>query len=362
MPEQSIHIKYWGIRGSIPTPLTKDEVLLKAQNLLEKVIEDGEFARLCGGDLKKEERCERIKKYLENQPLSSIGTYGGNTTCVEVRAKDSPLIIIDSGSGIRKLGDYLIKRLFSDQHFNPLSSNEDTKRDIHLFFSHYHWDHLHGFPFFKPAFIPGTRITFYGKDNCRKSISEVLAGQQETPNFPVVWEDMPCEKHYFQLGRMESLVKEEAGRPSFLPAKITYQELTHPDAVFAYRIEMNNKAFVMATDTEHKDTPDPRLTKLAKDADILYYDGQYTPEEYRDARMPKFDWGHSTFEWAIKNALTANVKKVVIGHHDPDRDDSGLENLFAQAIEFKDSQLKLPENDGKKLDVILAYEGLEQIL
>jgi len=351
--EISMIIKYWGVRGSIPAPLTTQQIREKEIALIKKIAEDGGTFNF------KDDKA--IREYLEHLPLSISGTYGGNTTCIEVRAKDSPLIVIDAGSGARDFGNYLIGRLFSGQHLNPLSNDEATKKDLHLLFTHYHWDHLQGFPFFGPAFIgihdKKLNIHFYGKKDTTKTLSKVLAGQQQYPNFPVVWVDMPCKKNYKELGRMDGETIKIGN------ADIRYQELTHPDSVFAYRINVNGKSFVCATDTEHKDSADPRLVSLAKNADILYYDGQYTPEEYSGKKGPtKFDWGHSTYEWAINNALAAGVRLVILGHHDPGRDDFGIENILERALEFREAKLKLPENEGKKLEVVMAHEGLEQKL
>lgn len=203
---------------------------------------------------------------------------------------------------------------------------------------------------------------FYGKADARQRLSDVLRGQQEYPSFPVTWEDMPCGKDYRELSRMSP------GEVTIGKAKVRHQELTHPDSVFAYAIEIGGRKFVFATDTEHKDRPDPRLVQLAKDADILYYDAQYTSEEYDGdpksvtGRPPKIDWGHSTYEWAVRNALAAGVKTVVLGHHEPRRDDFGLEELFARALKFRDEQLALPQHAGRQLEVVLAYQGLEQTL
>jgi len=357
----SLSIKYWGVRGSVPTPLTTKEIRFKEQELIKRIIKDGGTDKLF-----KNTEDDSIQEYLSNLEPSLSGTYGGDTTCVEIQAKDSPLIVIDAGSGIRGLGRDVLVRLFSGKNLNPLNTDEKSKKDIHLFFSHYHWDHLQGFPFFGPSFIPGgnkVNIHFYGKRDARQRLSEVLAGQQQYPNFPVVWGDMPCvdsDNQYHEVRRTE---------PSFIElgkAKVLFQELTHPDAVLAYSVEVNGKKFTFASDTEHKDGPDPRLVKLAKDADALYYDAQYTPEEYKGdpksltGGLPKFDWGHSTYEWAIKNALASNVKTIVLGHHEPLRDDFGLETLLERAINFKEDMLKLPEHNGKQLNVTLAYQGMEQ--
>ena len=357
----SMKIKYWGVRGSIPCPLSQEQLRTKEIALIKKIMESGGTEKLFG----KTFQPEVIEQYLSDLPRSLSGTYGGDTTCLEIQAHNSPLIIIDAGTGMRLLGRTLLGRLFSGQNLNPLSTIHETKQDLHLFFTHYHWDHIQGFPFFAPAFIPGEkRITFhfYGKRDARMELSEVLRGQQQCPNFPVIWDDMPCHKRYLELNRLNPVITKLGD------VEVSYQELTHPDFVFAYRFEVNNRAFVCATDTEHKDTIDPRLVKLAKNADILYYDSQYTPEEYYGTpgsltgAMPKFDWGHSTYEWAIKNALAAEVKCVVLGHHEPLRDDFSIEQILDKAKTFRDKQLQLPKNIGKKLQVLMSYQGMEQVL
>lgn len=360
-PKPSLIVKYHGVRGSIPAPLTTEQIQAKALALIQHLTKQGGTETLFGPNPSP----EQLQEYLQTLPLSLTGTYGGDTTCLEIQARDSPLIIIDAGTGIRKLGQDVLARLFSNQNLNPLNTDPETQKDLHLLFTHYHWDHLQGFPFFGPGFIPGdmkVNLIFYGKKDARTRLSEVLEGQQQYPNFPVVWCDMPCQKHYLELPRLGPLPK-QIGQ-----ATITYQELDHPDSVFAYAIQIDNKKFVCATDTEHKDSPDPRLVALAKDADLLYYDSQYTPEDYLGApgsltgNFPKFDWGHSTYQWAINNALAANAKTVVLGHHDPVRDDFQLEDLTQRAHQYLEQQLHLPENQHKQLEVITAYQGLEQRL
>jgi len=357
----SMIIKYWGVRGSIPSPVTSEQIREKEAALIKKIIADGGIEKLFGA----RPDDGKIDEYLNSLPLSLSGTYGGDTTCFEIQVKNAPLIMIDAGTGARNLGKVLLGRLFSAKNLNPLNTIEKFNKDVYLFFTHYHWAIFRVSRFFAPGFLPGNlrvNINFYGKSNTRQRLSEVLAGQQEYPNFPVVWEDMPCSKNCTELGRLE---------PNSIQvgeARVTYQELTHPDSVFAYKVEAGGKKFVCATDTEHKDTPDPRLVNLSKDADILYYDCQYTPQEYvgtpgtLTGALTKFDWGHSTYEWAIKNALAANVKTVVLGHHEPMRNDFQLEELLERALKYRDEQLKLAASEGKKLNVIMGYQGLIQTL
>lgn len=282
----SMVVNYWGIRGSVPSPLTSEQVIDKDAALIARLIQDGGTTELFGDPVQP----EKIRAYLKGLPLSLAGTYGGDTTCVEIQARDSPLIIIDAGTGARLLGNALFGRIFSgNKSVNPLNDNELTKKDIHIFFTHYHWDHLQGFPFFGPGFTSLFDIHFYGKADTRGRLSEVLAGQQQYPNFPVEWRDMPCvvsDKQYHELGRMT---------PSPIKignAVVSYIELDHPDRVFGYAVQVDGVKYAFATDTEHRDSPDPELVKLAKGARVLYYDAQYLPEEYKGEKgMHKFRWG-----------------------------------------------------------------------
>jgi phosphoribosyl 1,2-cyclic phosphodiesterase len=360
MGNDSMVIKYWGMRGSIPAPLTNGQEKEKQCANFMDVIKRGGTSELFGNDADAPGLAEKIMQFLNNQPKSLAGTYGGDTTCLEIQARDSPLIILDAGSGIRALGNVLLGRLFSENNLNPLDSDQERKHDLHLFFSHYHWDHIQGFPFFGPAFIPGDKkvnIHFYGKKNAKTRLSDALKGQQEYPLFPVGWKAMPCKKTYKELGRIAS-TEIPVGK-----VVVKYAELDHPDRVLGYSMGIGGKKFVCATDTEHRAIEDPFLIELAKDADILYYDAQYTPEEYSGKEGPsKVRWGHSTFELAVKTALAANVDTVVLGHHEPTRSDFKVEELMENALEFRNECLRLPGNEGKALNVVMAYQGLEQRL
>lgn len=343
-------VQYWGVRGSIPCPLTNKQIEDKQVALLQYIMQDKGNSIFFQNTVP---TSETIREYLHKLPLSISGTYGGDTTCLEIQAKDSPLIIIDAGTGIRFLGQSLLKKIWNGQKLNPLAdNNSDTMQEIHVFFTHYHWDHIQGIPFFAPAFLSENqkiRFHFYGKKNMNAEVYQILFRQQEYPNFPVIWNKMPCEKVYHDLNDPTQKIQLGA-------LCISYQELSHPDSVLAYRFEIEGKSFVCATDTEHKNVIDPRLVSLAEDADIMYYDGQYTPEEYNGAAdgFPRVGWGHSTYEWAIKTALEAHVKTLVLGHHDPRRDDFQLDDLKKKAIEYQKSILQ----GEQKIDIQVAYQGM----
>ncbi|MFO0560739.1 MAG: MBL fold metallo-hydrolase [Polyangiales bacterium] len=245
----TLSLKFWGVRGSCATP-------------------GAEFVR-----------------------------YGGNTPCIEVRAGGSTLIL-DAGTGLRKLGQSLMAK---------------GKVDVTLLLSHVHWDHIQGLPFFAPLYVPGTRIHVVGGAN-PMPLRDCLHRQMSAPNFPVDLRDVGATLTFFELRDRQRTVLGDA--------EITAVRANHPDGVYAYRIEHKGRAVVYATDTEHYSCVDKRLLTLCQDADVLIYDTQYLPEEYSGERgMSRIGWGHSTFEAAAALAKAANVRELVLFHHDPDRTD-----------------------------------------
>lgn len=229
---------------------------------------------------------------------------GGNTSCVEVRA-GRELIILDGGTGLRLLGSALANE-------QPLKAR--------LFFSHVHWDHIQGFPFFAPAFVQGNAIELYGATNVTGTLEETLAGQMNFPNFPVRLEHMGAKMSFHDIDDGHVLRFDDNS------VVVHAAMLNHPQGVLAYRIEHNGHAVVYATDTEHYEKPDPKLVELAKGADLLIYDAQYTPEEYAgevDGR-PKVGWGHSTMVEGVKVSQAAGVKRLILFHHDPEQSDDAI--------------------------------------
>jgi phosphoribosyl 1,2-cyclic phosphodiesterase len=242
---------------------------------------------------------------------------GGNTSCVEVRAGKS-ILIFDGGTGLRQLGKTLVKEM-------PFTA--------HLFFSHVHWDHIQGFPFFDPAFVAGNSIHLYGGNNVSRTLEETLAGQMDHPSFPVHLSQMGATMTFHNLYEGQVLEIVEGGER----VKVSTGAGNHPNGVWAYRAEHGGKSVVYATDTEHYAVVDPKLTKLAAGADVLIYDAQYTPEEYAGTAGsggPKTGWGHSTFVEAAKLAKAAGVKQLVLFHHDPMQSDAAVRDKERRAREI----------------------------
>lgn len=239
-------------------------------------------------------------------PGASTRKYGGNTPCVEVRFGDQ-LVIFDLGSGVRALGET----------FDP----NGVKASI--FISHYHYDHLQGLPFFTPMYNPRHAFTVYGPTRNGLSIREILAGQMVQPYFPVTAEMVfRARVDYREFRGGEALRLGEG--------TITSMELNHPGGNLGYRVEYQGKSVVYATDIEHGSAHDDRFFEFARGADVLIYDAMYTDAEYRgtNGAAPKTGWGHSTWEAAVTAANKAEAKRLVLFHHEPTRDDAGMEKLL----------------------------------
>jgi phosphoribosyl 1,2-cyclic phosphodiesterase len=261
--------------------------------------------------------------------------YGGNTACLELRFDpDDRLVIIDAGSGIRELGGHLIKK---DLPRGPLKTN--------IFLTHTHWDHIMGFPFFTPIYIPGTELTIYGPVTYEEdSLDQVVGDQLRYRYFPVRQDELRAKILYHPLKEGE----QDLGGGVMLKTKY----LNHPILVLGYRFQYQGKIFCTAYDTEpfrnvfDAKPGDPgydpaaiaegdlaayeeneKVLRFFEGADLLVHDSQYTHKEYVTSRL---NWGHSSFEWAINNAHKAGVKKLVLYHHDPERTDAELDSLAEQ--------------------------------
>jgi len=240
----------------------------------------------------------------------SFQKYGGNTTCVAL-LNDKDVYIFDAGTGIRNLGN----EYFSNQNHNFTN--------IILTFSHFHWDHIQGFPFFLPAYNPNREITIatIGRNEDYFDLKAIFENQMRKEFFPV-----PLEK----MGAKFNFMQEESNFFKNDRVKIISSEHNHPGRAFSYRIEIEGKIIVYITDVEHIDRIDQRVVDISKNADILIHEAQYTPEEL----VKHKGWGHSSWAQAIEVAQLANVKKLFITHHDPDHDDKFLDNIEMECKKY----------------------------
>jgi phosphoribosyl 1,2-cyclic phosphodiesterase len=249
-------------------------------------------------------------------PLASHLVHGGNTSCLEVRLPDGGLFLFDAGSGARPLGLSLMEEFDS----LPLSLN--------LFLTHFHWDHIHGLPFFAPLYREGVTARFHSSS---PQLRHILRGQMAPPYFPVPFETMLANPEFALL---------DTQSVAFGPLRIYPFALCHPQGATGYRIEADGAAIVYATDHEHGDPRTDRILRdFAQGADLLIYDAQYTPEEHQRFR----GWGHSTYLAAAETARDAGVKQLVLFHHDPSHDDDAMRKLTSSARQHFESTVAAAE-------------------
>ena len=253
---------------------------------------------------------------------------GGNTSCVEVRAGHTR-VVLDAGTGLRALGATLAAPV-----------------EVHLLLSHFHWDHIQGFPFFTPAYIPGNRIDIYGPERAAgRDVRAALDAQMRAPHFPIGLEAMRAELGFHPVpaggqlrlgigttidpGIRLGTASPEAPRlaPLGSPIDVTAAAANHPGGCLAYRLESGGRSVVYATDTEHGADVDCGLVELARGCDLLIYDAQYTAAEYPAKR----GWGHSTPEEGVRLAHAAGVGQLVLFHHDPGHDDAAIARMEQSA-------------------------------
>ena len=236
-------------------------------------------------------------------PGITTARVGGNTSCVEVIAGDTR-IVLDAGTGLRALGDRLITT-------GPTATT--------ILLSHLHWDHIQGLPFFTPIYVPGNWVEVVTGGNGVMPLEAALRRQMSAPFFPVELDDVRGQLRWREPRIGEAFHVGDV--------RVTMAKLNHPDPVYGYRLDYAGASIVYATDTEHFACVDPNLVRLAAGADVLIYDAQYTPEEYPG----KVGWGHSTWEAAAALAATAGVRQLVLYHHDPRRSDEQVAAIEARA-------------------------------
>jgi phosphoribosyl 1,2-cyclic phosphodiesterase len=235
--------------------------------------------------------------------------FGGNTTCVRIATPDmNTITIIDAGTGIRNLG----KDLLAMGH---------KQERIVIAFSHFHWDHIQGFPFFAPAYDISQTIVILalGRGRDIHNLREIFEVQMQAQYFPVQLDRMGATFEFLQIDK----ASEYFTSINNTTTKVTANRHNHPGGSYGYRIERDGKVLVFCTDIEHGDTVDQNVVELARGADLLEHEAQYTTEELKI----KKDWGHSSYEQALQVAEMAGVKRLAITHHDPDHDDVFLRRM-----------------------------------
>lgn len=294
----------------------------------------------------------RLKFWGTRGSISTPGKetvrYGGNTPCVEVRLSNDELIILDAGTGIRNLGESLIE------------NGESIK--AYILISHPHWDHIQGFPFFKPAFVSGNELTIIGGETEKVSLQKMISDQMNKIYFPVQLNELKATLKFRRVAEEDFSVFDACIRTTYL---------NHPTFAIGYRITHEGKSIVYISDNEPFDRkvahsirnvekvvldcydtsdPDPnqRIFDFVRDADILIHDATYTPEEYVD----RVGWGHSHYLFTLKVAAEGNVKRLILFHHDPAHSDAKIDDILQTCR-------KEIRNRKFGFDCLAAAEGLE---
>lgn len=317
-----MRVRFWGVRGSIPTPLSSDTIGAKIGRAVLAALEAGVPADLLA-----------VQDFVAGLPQIDGGTVGGNTTCVEVRSGDN-LIIIDGGSGIRELGLHLMQSEFGR-----------GQGEAHIFFTHAHWDHIMGWPYFVPAYIPGNRLHIYAVGASPRTF---LDYQQNTPRyFPVDVDFMGADKQFVRL---------DEGRPVEIGnLRITNLAFPHPGISHGFRFEDDESVFVFSGDCEFKelgDAPLQRYVEFFRDADAVAFDSAYS---LRDVFFSRVDWGHSSATIGVELAQRANAKRLITVHHDTNTTDGQVWDIARSAQQY--AALKAVEGQ-PPVTVIPGYEGL----
>lgn len=263
--------------------------------------------------------------------------YGGNTPCVEVRLANGELIILDAGTGIRNLGESLIE------------NGESVK--AYIMISHPHWDHIQGFPFFKPAFISGNELTIIGGETEKVSLTRMIADQMNKVYFPVQLNELKATLQFRRVSEEQFEV---------FDARVQTLFVNHPTFAIGYRISHRGKSLVYISDNEPFDRhvaqairnvekviiekysrsagdPNQRVFDFVRDADLLIHDATYTPEEY----VNRVGWGHSHYLFTLRVAAEGRVKRLVLFHHDPAHTDAKIDDILRKCkreIRMRDYQ------------------------
>ncbi len=312
-------VVFWGTRGSLPASITQQALRSK----IFKAIEASKGVKL---NTEKE-----INDFIDNVlPLSIKGSYGSNTSCVEIRGGDD-YILCDAGTGLRDFGNHI------------MAAKPKIPGHFHIFLSHLHWDHIQGFPFFTPIYVPGNRIDIYGYHS---DLKNAFVSQQTPPFFPVPFEALSADIRFNVLtpGKVYEIDS----------MQVMGFEQNHPGKSYGYSFEKNGKKLVYSTDSEHrKDAEDKGypVLELFKDADLLIFDAQYT---LVDTINTKENWGHSSNIVGVELSKRAGVKHLCLYHSEPTLDDDSLNKIQEDTRKYANLY-----EEATPLQISMAYDGLE---
>lgn len=317
-------VRFWGTRGSIPVSVTAPSIRAKLAAALAGSV---------GHDLSSP---AKIDAYIDTLGFDISGTFGGHSSCVQVEAGDgaegAEQVILDFGSGARPLGQALLQR------FGPAAP-----QTYHVFMSHLHWDHIMGFPFFTPVYIPGNRIIIH---SCHMEVEHAFRRQQAAPSFPV---------GFSQLGAQIDFDVMRPGQAYQIAGyTVTAKRQLHAGDSYGWRLEREGKTLVYSTDSEHTlDSAAERdgFVEFFRAADLVIFDAMYS---LADAISVKADWGHSSNIVAVELCQAAHARRLALFHHEPSYNDAQIAQVFAETLRFEEIT-----REGDALEVLASWDGLE---
>lgn len=318
-----MEVKFWGTRGSIPVAPNAESKKQQLKAVLTKALQ----CQLT--------KPEQIDAFLAGLSFAEAGSYGGNTACVEICDDSAEYTLCDFGTGIRVFA-------------NEVLALHKAPQTYHVFMSHLHWDHIMGFPFFAPAYIPGNTIRIYG---CHRQLEQSFRAQHRNPNFPVDFDQLPAKIEFIVL---------EAEQKYQINGFTVYAKLQlHEGDSYGYRFEKDGKSLVYSTDSEHKlddQAYAQGVVSFFHQADLVVFDAMYSLIE---TATHKEDWGHSNNLTGVELCHRARVKQLCLFHHDPLHNDNELDASLQQTIEF---EALTRQETATPLVVTAAYDGLAIVL
>jgi phosphoribosyl 1,2-cyclic phosphodiesterase len=339
-------ITYWGVTGTMSASLRPTEVTDKIVAALRGLLAGGHLKALGDGS---DEAAVRacVEAHL---PFQLRSTWGANTTCVEVQAPDE-LLILDCGTGFRELGIEIVRRWGVPGY--------SRQRTAHVFISHPHMDHTCATAFFEPYLDPRNHFSVYGTASVLRSLEAVLKPSSDLANlyFPPTFDILKALRGWQTI--------EPGAALKIGTTHVRTFALKHPGGCLAFRLDNAARSYVFATDHEHPEVPDRALADFARNADVLYIDGQYLEAEYLGKEgimgqrpLSTKGWGHSSVEACVATAVAAGVKELHLGHREPKRDDADLLRVERFMQERMRQELHAAGRPPNSCRACIPYEGL----
>lgn len=316
-------LRFWGTRGSIPVTM----VAAQLRSRLVAVLQQAQGVDLADP--------QAVGRFVDGLPFELRGTFGGHSSCVQIEHEGTEHVILDMGSGARPLAESMLAR------FGP-----GKPQTYHVFMSHYHWDHIMGFPFFTPVYIPGNRIIMH---TCHPGGELAMRRQQGAPSFPVGFEQLAAT--------IEFDLMEPDREYTVAGLKVRALRQRHAGGSYGWRFEQGGKSAVYTTDSEHRveDLAErERFIEFFRDADAVVFDAMYS---LADAISVKADWGHSSNIMGVELCQAARARRLVMFHHEPAYDDARIAQVLRETCRFEEITRDGP--DGHALTILSAWDGLE---